>query len=245
MTPTFVKYQNGLNLQKTESPHIARSSGVLGLAQQFLYGSPPPRRAGSSGVLDLASQLSGRKASSVRVDGALVDMDIGDLPFPDGPPPQTPLTKKAKASGGGLAGGGLADMGQQALGSVPTSDPLCLRSLSLVLSPITGIGLSQVSSMPDTPSPLRQTLQGTSDVLISSQPDYEQNTDFYGQDQEHDNVAEVVSPFVFKNPEVSLAPFKSISSVESHRASLNLPPQIRQSLETNDDLLASLPAGSL
>ena len=72
------------------------------------------------------------------------------------------LTKKAKASGGGLA-----DMGQQALGSVPTSDPLCLRPLSPVLSPITGIGLSQVifvsvrtikrhhhhlSSMTDTPS---------------------------------------------------------------------------------------------
>jgi hypothetical protein len=160
-------------LYGSPSPHSARSSGVLGLAQQpLLYGSPPPRRAGSSGVLNLASQLSGRKTSSVRVDGALVDMDIGDLPFPDGPPPQTPLTKKAKASGGGLA-----DMGQQALGSVPTSDPLCLRSLSPVLSPITGIGLSQVSSMPDTPSPLRQTLRGTSDVLISSQPEYEQNTD--------------------------------------------------------------------
>ena len=68
---------------------------------------------------------------------------------------------------------------------------------------------------------------------------------FYGQDQEHDNVAEVVSPFVFQSPEVSLALFRRISSVESHRASLNLPPEIRQSLETNDDLLASLPAGSL
>ena len=92
---------------------------------------------------------------------------------------------------------------------------------------------------------MRQTLQVTSNVLISLQPDYEQNTDFYGQDQEHNNVAEVVSPFVFQNPEVSLALFRRISSVESHRASLNLPPQIRQSLEMNDDLLASLSAGSL
>jgi hypothetical protein len=170
-------------------------------------------------------------------------MDSIDLPFSDGRPPQTPLTKKTK-----LSGGGLADMGQQAvshLGSVPTSDPLCLRSLSPVFSPITEIGWSQLSSIPDTPSPLRKTIQGITDPLISPQPDHEQNTNIYDHDQQHDNVVEVVSPFVFQNPEVSLALFRRIACVESHRASLNLSPQIRQSIETNDDLLASLPAGSL
>ena len=146
----------------------------------MLYGSPPPRSARSSGVLGLAEHLSGRKASSVSVDGVLVDMDRVDLPISDGPPPQTPLTKKAKVSGGGLA-----DMGQQAvsqLGSVPTSDPLCFRSLSPVFSPITGIGWSHLSSIPDTPSPLRKTIQGTTDPLISPQSDHEQNTNIYGPD---------------------------------------------------------------
>jgi hypothetical protein len=69
--------------------------------------------------------------------------------------------------------------GQQSvsqLGSVPLSDPDRLQSLSPVLSPITGIGFSQLSSIPDTPSPLRQTTMGTSDTGMSSQSDYETNT---------------------------------------------------------------------
>ncbi len=110
--------------------------------------------------LALAERLSGRQTSSLCVNGMLVDMERVKMPLPDGPPPQTPLTKRAKLSGQIAAQMERQQQGQQSvsqLGSVPMSDPPDrLQSSSPVLSPITGIGVSQFSSIPDTPSPLRQ-----------------------------------------------------------------------------------------
>ena len=199
----------------------------------------------SSGFLALAERLSGRQASSVCVNGMLVDMERVKMPLPDGPPPQTPLTKRAKLSGQIAAQMDRQQQGQQSvsqLGSVPMSDPPDrLQSSSPVLSPITGIGVSQLSSIPDTPSPLRQGTMDTRDTVISSQSDYETNTIIQDEDPDVD---EVLSPFVFENPDVTLALFRHVSCVEGHRASLNLPPQIHKALEKHDDLLAALTTGS-
>lgn len=210
-----------------------------------LYGSPPGSSAVPSGFLALAERLSGHQASSVCVNGVLVNMNMErvKMPLPDGPPPQTPLTKRAKLSGQIAAQMDRQQQGQQSvsqLGSVPMSDPPDLhQSLSPVLSPITGIGFSQLSSIPDTPSPLRQATMGTIDTVISSQSDYETNTIIQDPD-----VDEVVSPFVFENPDVTLALFRHVACVEGHRASLNLPPQTHKALEKHDDLLAALTTGS-
>ena len=210
-----------------------------------LYGSPPGSSAVPSGFLALAERLSGHQASSVCVNGVLVNMNMErvKMPLPDAPPPQTPLTKRAKVCGQIAAQMERQQQGQQSvsqLGSVPMSDPPDLhQSLSPVLSPITGIGFSQLSSIPDTPSPLRQATMGTIDTVISSQSDYETNTIIQDPD-----VDEVVSPFVFENPDVTLALFRHVSCVEGHRASLNLPPQIHKALEKHDDLLAALTTGS-
>ena len=196
-----------------------------------------------SGFLALAERLSGRQTSSVCVNGMLVDMERVKMPLPDGPPPQTPLTKRAKLTGQIAAQMERQQQGQQSvsqLGSVPMSDPPDLhQSLSPVLSPITGIGFSQLSSIPDTPSPLRQATMGTIDTVISSQSDYETNTIIQDPD-----VDEVVSPFVFENPDVTLALFRHVACVEGHRASLNVPPQTHKALEKHDDLLAALTTGS-
>ena len=192
-----------------------------------------------SGFLALAERLSGRQTSCVCVNGMLVDMERVKMPLPDGPPPQTPLTKRAKLSGQIAAQMERQQQGQQSvsqLGSVPMSDPPDLhQSLSPVLSPITGIGFSQLSSIPDTPSPLRQATMGTIDTVISSQSDYETNTIIQDEDPDVD---EVLSPFVFENPDVTLALFRHVACVEGHRASLDLPPQIHKVLEKHDDLLA-------
>ena len=77
---------------------------------------------------------------------------------------------------------------------------------------------------------------GTRDTVISSQSDIIQDED--------PDVDEVVSPFVFENPDVTLALFRHVSCVEGHRASLNLPPQIHKAREKHDDLLAALTTGS-
>ena len=144
-----------------------------------LYGSPPassPVAPVPSCFLGLAERLSGHEASSVRVNGMLVRMERVKIPLQDGPPPQTPLTKRAKLSGHFAVQMDRQEQGQQSvsqLGSFPMSDaPDVLPSLSPVLSPITGIGFSQLSSIPDSPSPLRQATMGTIDTVISSQSDY-------------------------------------------------------------------------
>ena len=212
-----------------------------------LYGSPPGSSAVPSGFLALAERLSGHQASSVCVNGVLVNMNMErvKMPLTDAPPPQTPLTKRAKVCGQIAAQMERQQQGQQSvsqLGSVPMSDPPDrLQSSSPVLSPITGIGFSQLSSIPGTPSPLRnaalrQGTMGTRDTVISSQSDIIQDED--------PDVDEVVSPFVFENPDVTLALFRHVSCVEGHRASLNLPPQIHKALEKHDDLLAVLTTGS-
>jgi hypothetical protein len=176
--------------------------------QNPLYASPPGRSPVPSG------------------NGMLVDMERVKMPLPDGPPPQTPLTKRAKLSGQIAAQMDRQQQGQQSvsqLGSVPMSDPPdLLQSLSPVLSPITGIGFSQLSSIPDTPSPLRQATMGTIDTVISSQSDYETNTIIQDPD-----VDEVVSPFVFENPDVTLALFRHVACVEGHRASLMKPKRLK------------------
>ncbi len=75
---------------------------------------------------------------------------------------------------------------------------------------------------------------GTIDTVISSQSDYASETNSIIQDPAPD-VDEVVSPFVFKNPDVTLDLFRHVACVEGHRASLNLPPQIHKALERHDD----------
>jgi hypothetical protein len=171
----------------------------------------------------------------------LVDMERVKVPLPDGPPPQTPLTKKVKLSWQITVQMDRQQQGQLSvsqLGSVPMSDTDQFKSFSPVLSPITGIGFSQLSSIPDTASPLRQTTMGTSDTVMSSQSDYETTI------IQDPDVDELVSPFVFENPDVTLALFRHVACVEGHRPYLNLPPQIHKALEKNDDLLVALTTGS-
>ena len=69
----------------------------------------PGRGPVPSCFLALAERLSGRQASSVRVNGMLVHMERVKMPLPDGPPP-TALMSGISSSGQQQSAGGIVSL---------------------------------------------------------------------------------------------------------------------------------------
>ena len=191
----------------------------------------PSTEAAASPFLGLAERLAGRRAASVTVNGVKIERE-GAPSSDDLPSELGPVQKKAKIEPADV-------VEQQSVFSSPDQVKVGVSQVdSPTLSPIKGLGFSQLSSL-GSPSPLREGMQAAQGTIFPlTSPSADNMTE---PENPELTVSEVVSPFVFPNPVISLALFRQVACIASHRAALGLPHDTETALEQHDDLRASLP----
>ena len=210
------------------SPALEPSKGISSPVSManVAYGIPSTAASVSpSPFLGLAERLAGRRAASVTVNGVSIPRE-GAPSSDDLPSEFDPVQKKAKFETAGV-------VEKHPASSSPDSG-VGKQAQSPTLSPIKGLGFSQVSSL-GSPSPLREGIQETQGTIL---PLTSPSAD---KEEEQSSETEVESPFVFSNPVSSLALFRQVACTASHRAALGLAHQADTSVEQHDDLLSSLP----
>ena len=208
--------------------------------------------------LSLVQRMSGTEAASITIDGHHIQPP-GGLKKQKKDTVQVSL-KECQSSPPTVMGPGGAKSSQKnnsmqlSLNARQSSPPtimgpgavscgLSSGSDSVMSSPFGEVGFSQVSSVPETPSPLRQ---GQRNImpLLTSQPDQEDYV-ISAPAYEYESLTEVSSPFTFHDADKTLCLFRQISCISAVRAGLNLESVTvsASGLDDASDLEAALPTG--